>query len=66
MAMGAEPTSRAEEYAYLRGDPVGALQQIRGELRTALDLGMVNESPRVATVLLEGLLEKAELGLSDV
>jgi hypothetical protein len=52
------------EYEYLRGDPVGTLQQIWAEIDTALDLGMAT-SPTTINVLLEGLKAKCELGLAD-
>lgn len=64
--MADEPDRRERvesEYGYLRGDPRGALEQVWGEINTALDLAMV--PPGTATVLLEGLKLKCELGLQS-
>lgn len=49
-----------ENYAGLRDDPVAALEQIRGELFTALELGIASGSTET---LCRGLMLKAELGL---
>jgi hypothetical protein len=59
---------RYAEYEYLRGDRVGALEQVSAEIRTALSLNAEEQHPalkwpRSVVVLLEGLEVKCELGL---